>query len=186
MKAALETAAPLPHGRTRSRLTLPESWHTRFTRWGFNLFPAYRGTGGRIAYIASDWSEIRIRLPLTWRTRNYVGTIFGGSIYGAIDPIYMIMLIKILGSGYVVWDKAATVRFLRPGRATLFATFRLAPDEIAAIRSEVAATGRSQRTFPVELVTASGELCATVEKAISIRGRDSAGRPDRTLPSSLE
>jgi len=59
---------------------------------------------------------VRIRLPLIWRTRNYVGTIFGGSLYGAVDPIYMIMLIKALGPDYIVWDKAATIRFLRPGR----------------------------------------------------------------------
>ena len=92
-------------------------------RWGFNLFPAYRGTGGWITYIASDYREVRVRLPLSWRTRNIVGTIYGGSLYGVVDPIYMIMLIKILGPGYTVWDKAATIRFLKPGRSTLTARF---------------------------------------------------------------
>src|SRR2546422_8429965 len=58
----------------------------------------------------------RSRLPLSWRTRNYVGTIFGGSMYGAVDPVYMVMLIKLLGPGYTVWDKAAAIRFRRPGR----------------------------------------------------------------------
>ena len=104
---------------------MPESWRTRLSRWGFNWFPAYRGTGARIAYVASDWREVRVRLPLNWRTRNYVGTIFGGSLYGAVDPIYMIQLIKALGPGYEVWDKAASIRFLRPGRSTLQATFRV-------------------------------------------------------------
>jgi hypothetical protein len=32
-------------------------------------------------------SEVRVRVPLGWRTRNYVGTIFGGSMYGAVDPL---------------------------------------------------------------------------------------------------
>ena len=54
---------------------MSESWQTRLRRWGFNFFPAYRGTGARITYIAADWREVRIRLPLSWRTRNYVGTI---------------------------------------------------------------------------------------------------------------
>ena len=58
--------------------------------WKFNLFPAYRGTGGRLVSIADDWSEVRIKLRLTWRTRNYVGTLFGGSLYGAVDPLYQI------------------------------------------------------------------------------------------------
>ena len=95
---------------------MPETWRTRLSRWGFNWFPAYRGTGGRVAYIAGDWSEVHVHVPLSWRTRNYVGPIFGGSMYGAIDPVYMLMLIKILGPEYVVWDKAATIRFRRPGR----------------------------------------------------------------------
>lgn len=56
-------------------------------------------------------------MPESWRTRNYVGTIFGGSLYGALDPI-MIMLIKLLGPEYEVWDKAASIRFRRPGRST--------------------------------------------------------------------
>ena len=57
--------------------------------------------------------EVRVKLPLNWRTRNYVGTIFGGSLYGAVDPVYMIMLMKVLGRDYVVWDKAASIRFRR-------------------------------------------------------------------------
>jgi hypothetical protein len=76
---------------------VPESWGTRLERWGFNWFPADRGTGGRIDSIAADGREVRVRVPLSWRTRNHVGTTFGGSLYGALDPIYMIMLIKALG-----------------------------------------------------------------------------------------
>jgi hypothetical protein len=78
---------------------MPESLKTRFLRWRFNFFPAYRGTGARLTYIADDFHEIRTKLPLNWRTRNYVGTTFGGSLYGAVDPLYMVMLIKILGKG---------------------------------------------------------------------------------------
>ena len=100
-----------------------ESWRTRLWRWGLNFFPAYRGTGGRVTFIAADWSEVHVTIPLNWRTRNYVKTIFGGSMYGAVDPIYMFMLIKILGPEYVVWDKTAAIRFRRPGRERLFAKF---------------------------------------------------------------
>jgi hypothetical protein len=69
--------------------------------------PVYRGTGGRLKYIAEDWSEIKLVLPLSWRTRNYVGTIFGGSIYSAVDPIYMLMPIRRLGPEFIVWDKSS-------------------------------------------------------------------------------
>ncbi len=114
---------------------MTESWRTRLRRWGFNFFPAYRGTGARITYIAADWREIRIKLPLNWRTRNYVGTIYGGSMYAAVDPIYMIMLIKLLGPGYVVWDKAASIRFRKPGKRTLTARFVVDEAETEAIKA---------------------------------------------------
>jgi acyl-coenzyme A thioesterase PaaI-like protein len=158
---------------------VPESWKTRLSRWGFNCFPAYRGTGARIEYIAADWMEVRIRLPLSWRTRNYVGTIFGGSLYSAVDPIYMIMLIKKLGDGYEVWDKAATIQFRRPGRSTLRATFSLDAAELDTIRADVEATGKSERRYAVELVNADGDVCATCEKVISIRRRRDRHADDR-------
>jgi hypothetical protein len=145
-------------------------------RWGFNFFPAYRGTGGRVTYIAGDWREIRIKLPLNWRTRNYVGTIFGGSLYGAVDPFYMIMFIKLLGPQYIVWDKAATIRFRKPGRAALTARFVLTDEELAAIRAATATEPSVDRTYVVELVDAAGVVHASIEKTIYIR-RKSAPAP---------
>lgn len=112
---------------------MAESWRTRMQRLGFNFFPAYRRTGGRITYIAADWHEIHIKLPLHLGTRNYVGTLFGRSMYGAVDPIYMVMLIRLLGEDYIVWDKVATIRFKKPGKETLYARFRLDEDELNAI-----------------------------------------------------
>ena len=153
---------------------MSESLHTRLQRWGFNWFPAYRGTGGRITYIARDWREIRIRLPLGWRTRNYVGSIFGGSMYGAVDPIYMVMLIQCLGPEYVVWDKAASIRFRRPGRTTLHARFLLDEAELDAIRAALDDALAVDRTYTIELVDAEGVVHATVEKIIHVRRKKAA------------
>ncbi|WP_242372214.1 MULTISPECIES: DUF4442 domain-containing protein [Anaeromyxobacter] len=156
---------------------MPESLRTRLQRYGFNLFPAYRGTGARVAFIAHDWREVRVELPLSRRTRNYVGTIFGGSMYGAVDPVYMLMLIRCLGAGHVVWDKAATIRFLRPGRSTLRATFRLPVEETDAIRGALETERSVDRVYRVELVDGQGTVCAEVEKTVYVRRR--AGGPGR-------
>jgi len=43
---------------------MTESFASRKMRWGFNLFPAFRGTGGRVTYIPGDFREARVRLPL--------------------------------------------------------------------------------------------------------------------------
>jgi hypothetical protein len=148
---------------------MPESWRTRVTRWGFNLFPAWRGTGACVTYIASDWREVRVRVPLSWRTRNYVGTIFGGSLYAATDPMYMIMLIRALGPAYTVWDRAATIRFKKPGRATLYGRFALPEEELAEIRRLLETSSSIDRVYTVDLADAEGVVHATVEKTIYIR-----------------
>lgn len=159
---------------------MPESAATRRMRWGFNFFPAYRGTGARITYIAGDFREIRVRLPLNWRTRNYVGTIFGGSLYAAVDPMYMIMLIKILGSEYVVWDKAATIRFLKPGRSTLHARFLIGEEEVRTIRELLEKAPSVDRVYRVELKDGEGKVHAEVDKTIYVRKR----RPEEGNPST--
>ena len=148
---------------------MPESGASRRLRWGFNFFPAFRGTGARVTYISGDFREVHVKLPLSWRTRNYVGTIFGGSLYGAVDPHYMIMLIKILGPGYVVWDKAATIRFRKPGRSTLFARFLIPDEEIAEIRRRLETEPSIDRVYKVDLTDADGVVHAAVEKTIYVR-----------------
>lgn len=122
-----------------------------------------------MTYIADDFRELRVKLPLSWRTRNYVGTIFGGSLYASIDPMYMIMLIQLLGPAYIVWDKAATIRFRKPGRTTLFATFHLEDAELDEIRNRTANGEPIDRTYNVDLVDAEGVVHASVEKVIYIK-----------------
>lgn len=150
---------------------MKESLRTRLTRWGFNLWPCYWGTGARVTHIAGDWMTVRVRLPLSWRTRNVVGTIFGGSLYAAVDPFFMIMLMKNLGPGYEVWDKAAAIRFRKPGRSTLTATFQVDSQELETIRSLLADAPKVDRTYRVALADAQGTVHAEIEKVIHIARR---------------
>lgn len=153
-------------------MRLPASISNKLRCWSFYLFGCYRGTGGRLKYIAEDWSEIRLELPLSWRTRNYVGTIFGGSIYAAVDPIYMLMLIRRLGPEFIVWDKAASIQFKKPGKGTLRAHFLVSEEELATIRSALETQRSMDRSYTVELKDGEGNVCATVEKIIYIRRRE--------------
>ncbi|MFC2064892.1 PaaI family thioesterase [Chloroflexota bacterium] len=135
----------------------------------FRIHPAYRGTGGRVTYIAADWSEVHVKIPLNLATRNYVGTIFGGSIYGGVDPIYMIMLIKRLGKGFIVWDKESNIKFLKPGRSALKSIFLIPDEEIEFIKKRLHTEHSINRIYLVELFDQEGNLCAQVEKTIYIR-----------------
>ena len=150
---------------------MSESFKQKLKRLLFNFFPAYRGGGGRITFISDDYHEIRVKLPLNWRTRNYVGTIYGGSMYSAVDPIYMVMLINILGKDYVVWDKSATIRFKRPGKETLFADFVITQEEVDEIR-EVLKTQKSvNRVYNIKLKDKNGKVHCLVEKTIYIANK---------------
>lgn len=150
--------------------------HPRAFRHVLNFFPAYRGTGGWVTFIADDWSEMQVRLPLSWRTRNYVGTIFGGSLYAALDPHFMFMLMHRLGPGYLVWDKAATVRFRKPGRTQLYAVCKMPDDEVAAVQRLLESEPKVDRTYSVDLVDKQGVVHATVEKVVNVR----KAKPDVT------
>jgi hypothetical protein len=150
---------------------LRESFRTKTFRWLMNLWPCYWGTGARITHVASDWSEVRVRLPLSWRTRNYVGTIFGGSLYAAVDPFYMLMLIHLLGPDYTVWDKAASIRFRKPGRGTLTATFHIDANELEEIRLLLREQPKVDRTYTLNLVDREGVVHAEVEKVLHVSVR---------------
>ncbi|MGH6943597.1 MAG: PaaI family thioesterase [Geminicoccaceae bacterium] len=150
---------------------MAETLKSRLTRQAFNWFPCYRRTGARITYVSGDLLEVRIRLPLNWRTRGYWGVIFGGSMYGALDPVLLVMLAKNLGPDYMVWDKTATIEFKKPARSTLYATFRVEPDEIARIKQALGREPRILRTYSVDLVDQNGTVHASCVKTLHIRRR---------------
>jgi acyl-coenzyme A thioesterase PaaI-like protein len=151
-----------------------ESMHTRLFRWVMNVWPCYRGTGGKVTHIAEDWSEVRVRLGLSWRTRNYVGTIFGGSLYAALDPFFMLMLIKRLGPDFIVWDKSASIRFRKPGRSRLTAVMRMDDEEVAEVRRLMETEARIDRTYRVSFVDGEGVVHAEVEKVVQVRRKELA------------
>lgn len=154
---------------------MPESFSSKIDRVKFNFFPAYRGTGARVVFIADDYREIRIKIPLSWRTKNYVGTIYGGSMYAGIDPIYMLMLIKNLGENYIVWDKAATIRFKRPGKETLFADFILTEEELREIRETLETKKSVDRIYNVELKNKNGKVHCIIEKTLYVANKPKNG-----------
>jgi len=68
----------------------------------------------------------------------------------------------------VVWDKAASIRFKRPGRETLFAKFKLREEELVSIKSELENSPKFDRHYQVELQDKSGLIHVLVEKKIFI------------------
>jgi acyl-coenzyme A thioesterase PaaI-like protein len=141
-------------------------------RMGFNFHPAFRGTGGRVTHVAPDLSHIRIRLPLTWRTKNIVGSLYGGSLFAMTDGAHPMMLMAALGDGFIVWDKAASIRYKKPGFSTLYADFVLGASEVAGIRQSLIESPELDRTFLVELKDEHGTVHAIVERTVYIADKN--------------
>lgn len=148
---------------------MTESFRTRLQRFGFNRFPAYRRTGARITYIRADWRETHVKLPLTWRTRNYVGTIFGGAMFAAADPIYMVMWLKVLPGGYRVWVRHGEIDFRRPGKETLHAHFLITDEALRSVLEDLREGAPIERVAEIPLATADGKTCATVRQTLHFR-----------------
>lgn len=149
-----------------------ENFKSKLTRIIFNCFPAYRRTGARVYFLSDDWKDIHITLGLNWKTKNYVGSVFGGSIYGALDPMYMVQLINILGKNFVVWDKSATIKFLKPIKKNVFARFLITDEILEEIISKV----KSDKKYSLDLITnfqdENGIIYAEVIKTLYIADKE--------------
>ena len=154
-----------------ARFTLGASGMRRL----LNLWPPFRAAGIRVREIAPDFRSATVELRMRLFNRNYVGTHFGGSLFAMTDPFFMIMMMKNLGPGYVVWDKAGTVRFLKPAKGTVTARFMLPEEHVAEARERTAAGGKHEPRFRVEIVDEQGVTVADVEKTLYIRRKKNDG-----------
>jgi len=148
---------------------MTESFKSHLTRIIFNYFPAFWSTGAKVTYLAADYKEVHLKLPLSWRTRNYVGTIFGGSMFASTDVLYFLLVVKNLGEGYIVWDKASCIRFKKPGKGTLYTKAVLSDEEIELMKTELLNTDKIDRVYFLDLIDETGDICASIEKTIHIQ-----------------
>lgn len=137
-------------------------------KYGFNWSPMYRRTTAKLIEVSDDLHKVVISLDLNWKNRNYAGSIFGGSMLAATDPIYMIQLIQILGEDYVVWDKSVEARYRKPAKSRIFGEFIFTPQEIENIKQEVANTNEIDILKTMHLVDVKQNKIATFNKTLYI------------------
>lgn len=133
-----------------------------------NIWPPFAATGIHVQW-GSDMKSVDVSMKLRPWNRNFVGTHYGGSLYSMCDPFYMLMLIQQLGPEYVVWDKAASIRFRKPGKGTVCAEFRLTDAQLDDIRERVKTEPKCEPIFNVEVKDEAGEVVAEVHKTLHIR-----------------
>lgn len=154
----------------------------RALRLMLNLYAPYLGAGVRVTALSADFRAVEVELRMRWYNRNYVGTHFGGNLYTMVDPFYMLMLLNNLGPDVIVWDKAAHVRFRRPGVGTVRARFEVDDALLDGIRDRLAGGEEAfDLTLPIVVVDAEGRTVTEVDKVLHIRTKayDRARRKER-------
>lgn len=139
-----------------------------------NFYPPMLGAGIRSRKV--DERTVEVHMKLTAFNRNLVGVHFGGSLYAMCDPWFVLILMRLLGRDYIVWDKAARIQFKKPGRGKVSARFYIPPERVEEIRREADAKGRVEPVFFVDVVSESGEVVASVEKLLYVRRK----KPDQS------
>lgn len=151
---------------------MSEDLKSRLIRYGYNIYPSYRRTGARVIYVAKDYRQVKVKLPLNWKTRNPFGSIFGGSLYAALDPVYTMMIIHIFGRKSVIaWTKAANIAFIKPGYSTLFANFIIENDQVNEIRTLLENSAKIEYPFSISLISEDGVEHVKVDQTVYIRKR---------------
>ena len=141
-------------------------------KYGFNWSPMYRRTTAKLIDVSDDLHYVKIRLKLNWKNRNYAGSIFGGSMLAATDPIYMIQLIQILGDDYVVWDKAVEARYKRPAKSTICGEFTFSDSEIKDLKQRVKQEKEIDIHKSMNLVDENQNIIATFKKTLYIAEKE--------------
>ncbi|WP_246109167.1 DUF4442 domain-containing protein [Vulcaniibacterium gelatinicum] len=148
---------------------MPRRLDARGLRRAMNLWPPFLFAGIRVHEIADDWSLARVALRPRWYNRNYVGTHFGGSLFAMTDPFWMLLALNRLGRDYIVWDQAAEIAFLKPGRGRVHAEFALDETTVQAMREATATGEKHLRWFETEVRDDDHAVVARVRKQLYVR-----------------
>lgn len=141
----------------------------RLLRFGMNIWPPFLFTGIHVTDIGADWRSARVELRLRPWNRNYVGTQFGGSLFAMTDPFWMLLMLHALPRDYIVWDKAGEIEFVKPGRSTVHAEFKLDETVIQEVITAAASGDKVLRWFDTDVIDVDGEVVAKVRKQLYIR-----------------
>lgn len=146
-------------------------WTPRSLKLVLNLYPPYLFAGIRITHIDDEWRELRVSMRLRWFNRNAVGTHFGGSLYSMVDPHLMLLLMRILGNDYVVWDKSASIQFKKPGKGRVHAVVRITDEDLEDIRRNTEEGEPFRPQFELVVLDEEGDRVAVVTKVLHVRRR---------------
>lgn len=141
-------------------------------KWLMCLYPPMLLQRIYVQKIHKGFKGADIKINRSLFTLNFGKAIFGGTIFSATDPFYAILFGQILkhkGYNITVWLKSASIKYLKPGRTDLYYSIFITEEMINEVESELDNKGVFVKTYPIEVYSKNGELCAVAKNEIYIR-----------------
>lgn len=141
-------------------------------KWLMRLYPPMLLQRIWVQKIHKGFKGADIKINRSLFTLNFGKAIFGGTIFSATDPFYAILFSQILkhkGYNITVWLKSASIQYLKPGRTDLHFSITITDEMIKELESELNNNGVFVKTYPIEVYSKNGELCAVAKNEIYIR-----------------
>jgi len=134
----------------------------------FELYPPYFLMRVKVIELATDWSMVRIHLPLNWVSANAAGNMFGGYQACLADPIPALACLKRFPC-YRVATKKLELDFIRGGNSSLTLHFDFDTETERAIGQDLNKHGRSTPCFTMTFVREDGQVCTRIKNTVAIR-----------------
>lgn len=122
--------------------------------------------------IAADFTSIEVKVHKSIFNINYNKTIFGGTIFSAVDPFYVLLFHQVMlrrGIKTIAWLKSASVQYLKPGHGDLYLKICISQDEINEAMYTLETEGKFIKSYPIQITDVDGHVCAELSNEIYMR-----------------
>lgn len=144
-------------------------------KWAMRFYPPLLFQRIWVRRFHKDFLGVEVRIFKSAFNINYNKSIFGGTIYAAADPFYAVLFYQLmLRRGYktIVWQKAAEIFYLKPGRSDLYFNINIDVKDIDRICSSLDNNGKTEHQCTLEIKDKHGDVAARVSNLVYIRHLD--------------
>ena len=142
-------------------------------KWVMRVYPPLLLQRIWVKSFDKGFRGVKVKINKSLFNKNYNGSIFGGTIFAAADPFYPVLFNQVLNpKGELrlkIWSKSAKIDFLRPALTDMFFEIKLTDGDIGHAVETLAAAGKYERAFPVDIYNKDGEVCVSMMNEVYIR-----------------
>lgn len=145
-------------------------------KWAMRVYPPLLFQRIWVKKFHPGFLAVEVKIFKSVFNINYNRSIFGGTIYAAADPFFAVLFYQLMlrkGYNIIVWQKAAEIFYLKPGRSDLYFRIDISVEEIEKVCSLLDTDGKAEHMCTLEIKDNQGDVTARVSNLVYIRNLDS-------------